>query len=190
VTNFEISDFIRANGSINYRYLCQCAPKISRSDFKSIFARPLLVGSAICSGNLEQKSEISNKTMLFHVKKLTDQVHDDEDDTSLVSAIFPLHKQNRGDGRPNIITIGRSGDNDLILNDYPVSREHAQIRIKGQQFFLTDFGTTNGSSVNDKILSANTEVEIKVLDTIGFARYRFQFLSPDIFHQKLIGKMR
>jgi len=50
-------------------------------------------------------------------------------------------------------TIGRSGDNDVILDDPSVSRQHAKVRLEGQTFILHDLGATNPTKVNGQEIS-------------------------------------
>lgn len=50
-----------------------------------------------------------------------------------------------------VTLLGRSTDCDLRLVDNGVSRHHAEIRMEeGDEFFLVDLGSTNGSYVNDR----------------------------------------
>jgi len=46
-----------------------------------------------------------------------------------------------------LLTIGRGADNDLVLQDTQVSRHHAELRRRGDQWFLVDLGSTNGTFV-------------------------------------------
>jgi uncharacterized RDD family membrane protein YckC len=50
--------------------------------------------------------------------------------------------------RSSILTIGRDPSNDLVLPDAMVSRRHAVIEHRGNQFFLRDCSSANGSVVN------------------------------------------
>jgi uncharacterized RDD family membrane protein YckC len=50
--------------------------------------------------------------------------------------------------RTTILTIGRDPSNDLVLPDAMVSRRHAVIEHRGNQFFLRDCSSANGSVVN------------------------------------------
>lgn len=47
-----------------------------------------------------------------------------------------------------IISIGRHPDCNLVLGDPNVSRNHAEIRPKGDHYEVVDLGSTNGSRVN------------------------------------------
>jgi phage tail-like protein len=47
-----------------------------------------------------------------------------------------------------VLTIGRTPDNTLILEDTQVSRRHAELRRDAQGILLTDVGSTNGTFVD------------------------------------------
>jgi adenylate cyclase len=55
------------------------------------------------------------------------------------------------DGRPQIFTvskdiasIGRANDNDIVLNDFSVSRRHAFIKRENEEWVIVDNQSTNG----------------------------------------------
>lgn len=58
-------------------------------------------------------------------------------------------------------TIGRSHENDVILPDKTVSRQHLRIEKKGDRYFVTDLESKNGTLVGGKYLSPGTETEVK-----------------------------
>jgi adenylate cyclase len=49
-----------------------------------------------------------------------------------------------------IATIGRSSDNDIVLNDFSVSRRHAYLKKEEGIWFIYDNQSTNGVRVNDR----------------------------------------
>ena len=49
----------------------------------------------------------------------------------------------------DIIAIGRHNDNDIVLHDNTVSRNHAQILKTKKGYLLNDLGSFNGTKVND-----------------------------------------
>ncbi len=53
--------------------------------------------------------------------------------------------------RPEI-TIGRSPDSSIFLNDVTVSREHAVATIEGSSVTVADRGSLNGTYVNGSIV--------------------------------------
>lgn len=75
---------------------------------------------------------------------------------------------------PAGVTIGRSRQCDVVLNDANVSRQHAEIRPRGGSWVLSDLGSTNGSSLNGRriegpeVVKAGDEVEV------GTSKIRFE----------------
>jgi pSer/pThr/pTyr-binding forkhead associated (FHA) protein len=56
------------------------------------------------------------------------------------------------------LTIGRQGENDIVLRDSSVSRHHASFMKEGENLFVTDKGSKNGTIVNGlKVESARLE---------------------------------
>jgi hypothetical protein len=47
-----------------------------------------------------------------------------------------------------IVTIGRSLDNDVILNDVRISRHHVQLRRRAGRYVIYDLGSSGGTLVN------------------------------------------
>ena len=66
-----------------------------------------------------------------------------------------------------VVTIGRATNSDLVINDPLVSRQHAQISRKGDLYQITDFGSTDGTRVNNIRLKPNIPHFLANGDTIG-----------------------
>ncbi|RLB59450.1 MAG: hypothetical protein DRI34_01780 [Deltaproteobacteria bacterium] len=71
------------------------------------------------------------------------------------------------------ITIGRTMENDVVLTDPGISRQHLSIRDKGGAYILKDLGSSNGTRLNGKpvkqeVLSSGDIIEL------GGARVRFE----------------
>jgi Protein of unknown function (DUF3662)/FHA domain len=67
---------------------------------------------------------------------------------------------------PAGVTIGRSRQSDIVVDDPNVSRQHAEIRPRGGSWVLTDLGSTNGSILNGRridgpeVLKPGDQIEI------------------------------
>ena len=73
------------------------------------------------------------------------------------------------------ISIGRESLNDVVLDDMTVSRVHCSIINDSSRLFIRDENSTNGTSVNDHVLSPNEVVELHHGDAIRMARCLFVF---------------
>jgi hypothetical protein len=77
--------------------------------------------------------------------------------------------------RPNLIfdldqdsyTIGREAGNEIVIEDPQVSRRHATLTRQGPTYLLEDIGSTNGTYVNGKRVTA--PVLLSNGDMIGLA---------------------
>jgi hypothetical protein len=72
------------------------------------------------------------------------------------------------------VTLGRSRQCDVVLEDPNVSRRHAELRPRGGSWVLTDLGSTNGSRVNGRALSGPTVVRPGDEIELGTAVMRFE----------------
>ncbi|MEM9774176.1 MAG: FHA domain-containing protein [Chloroflexota bacterium] len=76
-------------------------------------------------------------------------------------------------------TIGRTGQNALVLSDKSVSGRHAEIFRKADQFTLFDLESSNGSFVYNNSLAdwqRITQYELKDGDRLKFGRTIFSFV--------------
>lgn len=60
----------------------------------------------------------------------------------------------------DLIRIGRSTHNEIVISAGGVSRFHCQIRREGNQFMLEDLGSTNGTMVGGVLLAAPHLLEV------------------------------
>src|SRR5919205_107844 len=56
------------------------------------------------------------------------------------------------------ITIGRSARNDLCIPDPFASRVHAEVRHEGDEYFLQDLGSANGTLYNGSIVDVSIQL--------------------------------
>lgn len=58
------------------------------------------------------------------------------------------------------ITIGRTANNDIVLDDTSVSRFHAWLEQQNQEWVLVDAGSRNGSTVSGRKIAAKTPIAL------------------------------
>jgi pSer/pThr/pTyr-binding forkhead associated (FHA) protein len=65
------------------------------------------------------------------------------------------------------ISIGRDSNNKISINDAEVSRKHARLVKQGDGYVLEDFGSTNGTFINDQRLSGSKALKIGDVVALG-----------------------
>jgi pSer/pThr/pTyr-binding forkhead associated (FHA) protein len=64
------------------------------------------------------------------------------------------------------VSIGREANNDIVIQDTEISRNHARIIRRGGGYILEDLGSTNGSFINSQQVSSPRAIVPG--DEIGF----------------------
>ncbi|HOK18767.1 MAG TPA: FHA domain-containing protein, partial [Caldisericia bacterium] len=79
---------------------------------------------------------------------------------------------------PNGLVIGRGKNCNIQVEDPTVSRQHAVIYFKNNNYYIKDLKSENGTFVNDKKVD---ETILKPNDVIGIGKYLVEFtiLSPE-----------
>ena len=72
------------------------------------------------------------------------------------------------------VTIGRGDEADICIRDTWSSRVHCRLSIRGQQLFLEDLGSSNGTLVNGSPMS---EAPLQSGDqiTVGITTFRVTY---------------
>jgi pSer/pThr/pTyr-binding forkhead associated (FHA) protein len=73
----------------------------------------------------------------------------------------------------DVVTVGRSSESNIFLDDVTVSRQHAEIARGEKGFRIRDVGSLNGTYVNRVRVDA---VDLRNGDEIQIGKYRFKFV--------------
>jgi adenylate cyclase len=77
----------------------------------------------------------------------------------------------------NCWTIGRSDDNNFVIPDQWISRNHAMLQCtEGGEFYLIDLGSRNGTFVNGR--RVNIPVTLRNEDRVTFGQTELEFHCP------------
>lgn len=87
--------------------------------------------------------------------------------TNFARQEFPLEKA--------AVVIGRTDDNDVVLNHRSISRHHAKIVREGEHFHISDLQSANGVRVNGEEYG---KVELRKGDLIDLGHVRLIFVPP------------
>jgi ABC transport system ATP-binding/permease protein len=81
-------------------------------------------------------------------------------------------------GSYQVVIIGRSDQADVVIDSQLISRKHAQLEYTTSgALVITDLGSSNGTYLNGKQISANTPMGVSVGDRINFTRDGKTFLE-------------
>ena len=72
-----------------------------------------------------------------------------------------------------VVTVGRSPESNIFLDDVTVSRQHAEIARGDSGYRIRDVGSLNGTYVNRVRVDA---VDLRNGDEIQIGKYRFKFV--------------
>jgi len=76
-----------------------------------------------------------------------------------------------------MIKIGRDDDNDIVIKDDPlVSRRHALIGQRGNEFYVQDKDSTNGTFVNNNPVHKGKKVQLKQGDVVMVGKTKLEIL--------------
>jgi len=73
-------------------------------------------------------------------------------------------------------TIGRRPYNDIVIDNLAVSGEHAVLQMAGQDVFIEDLNSTNGTYINGKAVKRQL---LQHNDTIEIGKYKIKYLVSD-----------
>ena len=62
---------------------------------------------------------------------------------------------------------------DILLEEEGISRVHARIQKEGEEYYLYDMNSTNGTFINGRRLGVNEKVPLHVTDEIAFAKIEY-----------------
>lgn len=74
------------------------------------------------------------------------------------------------------IIVGRSPGADIVIGAGYVSGRHARFSLMGQNLFVEDLGSTNGTAVNGQLISAPAALRNKDVVTVGDVAIRVRYL--------------
>jgi pSer/pThr/pTyr-binding forkhead associated (FHA) protein len=83
-----------------------------------------------------------------------------------VGQSFPMHGER--------MTIGRSPDAEVFLDDVTVSRDHAVLVHRGGSWFLDDSGSLNGTYVNRRRIDSH---RLEDGDELQVGKYKLTYLA-------------
>src|SRR6185503_3610730 len=73
-------------------------------------------------------------------------------------------------------TLGRRPYNDIVIDNLAVSGEHAVLQMVGQDVFIEDLNSTNGTYINGKAVKKQL---LTHNDTVEIGKYKIKYLVEE-----------
>lgn len=97
------------------------------------------------------------------------RVDEFEEQRNLSDGVMILFTQRKNEGcwkefaliRDGVYSIGRERDNDIQFESVGVSRKHSFVRKEGNEIYISDNKSTNGTFVNGELITNETKLEIR-----------------------------
>lgn len=138
--------------------LVSAAQRSTREEFAASYTWPFLVGEP----DLHVPRTAMKTMVMAPALRHQDTLHPDGPDAPVTEAahllVLPVRK--RQSLFPEMITVGRTSNNDLVINDATVSKFHAFFRQTDDKWELADVGSRNGTKVMGRALAARQPVSI------------------------------
>ncbi len=114
------------------------------------------------------RTRLNGKPVLLYEPPPEDTADEDDDDHRSLRTQSGLSLPSMGGGEPmaavieksadnafkSRVTIGRTSNNDIVLDDNSVSRFHAWLELRNDDWVLVDAGSRNGTVVNGRKLAS------------------------------------
>lgn len=92
--------------------------------------------------------------------------------------------------KKEIVTVGRSHDVVITLDDQSISKNHGQFRVRDSGVEYMDLGSTNGTHIDGKALLPDSYIALKDNDILQIGSIRVKFFEAGHMHYELYNKLQ
>jgi pSer/pThr/pTyr-binding forkhead associated (FHA) protein len=101
---------------------------------------------------------------------------------SITDRVWRLRKDSVRTDNP-MISLGQSGENDIVLPEYTVSTHHCAFGFDATGMLICDSGSLNGTKLNGKTIEPGVQVRLRDRVRVVLGRLELQFLqAPSFFN--------
>lgn len=94
------------------------------------------------------------------------------------TAVLAFAVRKTQDAFPNMITVGRTLNNDIVLYDVKISKFHAYFRQTAERVELFDAGSRNGTwAAGQAVVAKGAPGVLRIGDHVKFSHHEFAFVD-------------
>jgi FHA domain len=140
--------------------------RVGEAVFKQRYRSPMLIVTGR-TGELLDDSQSEDKTMIATPSAKPPEA------MALLHRVFAVAKAAHAQRGP--IVLGRSGQNDIAIPEYSISKRHCYFEFAQDGTKVADCGSTNGTILGDAKLAPREPVPIRDGSTLSLGRFVFSF---------------
>ena len=159
---------------------------IPKGTFVKAFPHPFLVEQPNTG---EGRPGIASAFFTLQTEAIDPDAQPEQSQDSVPSARVYCVTKREGTAFPSMIAIGRTPQNDIVIDSRQVSKLHAYFTRDTATggYRLTDAGSTNGTSINGWPMPPKVAMDIQEGDAFSLAgAVHLTFYSPEGFYNLLI----
>ncbi len=157
--------------------LLNIASEVAAADFVRSNPHPFLVSSGVLGVRVPKRDpddlDVENTAIVDIRPGIS---HAPGAANPMAGQVYVVKKRDpRAEG---VITVGRGDENDIILNDPSVSHTHGFFEREGENIWVSDIGSRNGTFVNQGRIAVGERFGLEDEDVVTFGRVSFQIFRP------------
>jgi len=137
----------------------------------------------VLSSDVRKKEDLSLRTTLYNLDGRPVEGTEPPTDPSDLLAVEVAKREINAFGLG--ITVGRTRNNDVVINDERISRFHAFFQARDGAWVLSDAGSKNGTFVDANKLDPRKPCPLPDRAMVDFGGYRARFFLPGSFAEFL-----
>ena len=147
--------------------------KLGHASFLKKYQGPVLVGRGMIGDLTENANAAGSGTMAVVVPDALSTM----ESSMLVGRVWPIQKGPYSAPGP-VITVGRSRDCDVVIQEYSLSQTHCEFRFEPPKVIIIDSGSLNGTQINGNKPPPNEPVALPERAELILGRFGFLYLGP------------
>ncbi|MEO5362466.1 MAG: FHA domain-containing protein [Magnetococcus sp. DMHC-8] len=172
-------------GRVRRSDLRMYAEQVGQSAFLEVVRCPCLVGMGRFAGEFAERPK-DNRVITIPFRQFTpESMAEEREEVGIHESLYPLEVSADQISGVKQFRIGRDSSNDIVIPDYSISSEHANVTYEKRGYHLEDLLSTNGTMVNGVPLFGKG-IGLRDGDKLKLGRFQLWMVWPTALYRMLI----